>query len=181
MKEKIICIPAEGKEEEIRGYHYFKLQESNDNLLLFCAYGGMNFIRKYLEFDASFHFPIQKMPEVVKAMTDAFYLCNPWEPGKDNGFGVELEDSYFSASLEFADWMPSPYFMDCFFIAQRNFREDEKEIHETITLRWDADTMEKVPLKGTRVMPKSLAALIKGLRDFYNEWQKGHLEFERMK
>jgi|GEM_PF-2740674 len=191
MKEKIICEFLR-KNGDVDIYDCFRFVCENDSILkLYYIQKMRDFALdwllnkadnpEYKIFGSRLHFPMEKVPEVVKAMTDAFYLCNPWEPGKDNGFGVELEDSYFSASLEFADWMPSPYFMDCFFIAQRNFREDEKEIHETITLRWDADTMEKVPLKGTRVMPKSLAALIKGLRDFYNEWQKGHLEFERMK
>lgn len=59
--------------------------------------------------------------------------------------------------------------------------QDGDKIWEDFTMRWDMETMSKVPLKGTRVMPKSLAALIKGLRDFYNEWQKAHPKCERMK
>ncbi len=121
----------------------------------------MNFIRKYLEFDASFHFPIQKMPEVVKAMTDAFYLCNPIE-GRW-GYTVVFPDSEFRAAMSFDErsWVMDEYSL---------IQDDNDKIWEDIDLHWDADTMEKVPLKGMRVMPKSLAALIKGLRDFYNEW-----------
>lgn len=171
MKEKIICIPAERKEEEIRGYHYFKLQESKGNLLLFCAYGGMNFIRKYLEFDASFHFSMEKVPEVVRTMTDAFYLGNPLE-GRWS-YTIALPDSEFTAGLSFDErsWVMDEYSL---------IQDDGDKIWEDIDLYWDMETMSKVPLKGTRVMPKSLAALIKGLRDFYNEWQKAHPEFERI-
>ena len=189
MKEKIIWEFLE-KNGDIEIYDCFRFVCEDDAIL------KLYYIRKmkdfaldwlmnkadnpeYKIFGSRLHFPMEKVPEVVKTMTDAFYLCNPWEPGKD-GFVVKLEDSYFSASIVFADWMPSPYFMDSFFIAQRNFREDERQIHETINLEWDMETMSKVPLNGMRVMPKSLAALIKGLRDFYNEWQKAHPECERM-
>lgn len=131
----------------------------------------MNFIRKYLEFDASFHFPMEKIPEVVKTMADAFYLGNPLE-GRW-GYTITLPDSKFRAAMSFDErsWVMDEY----------SLIQDGDKIWEDIDLYWDMETMSKVPLKGTRVMPKSLAALIKGLRDFYNEWQKAHPECERMK
>ncbi len=132
----------------------------------------MEYIEKYLEFDARLHFPMEKVPEVVKTMTDAFYLCDPLEARW--GYEIALPDSEFGAGMSFDErsWVMDEYSL---------IQDDNDKIWESITLEWDAETEEKVPLKGMRVMPKSLAALIKGLRDFYNEWQKEHPECERMK
>ncbi len=172
MKEKIICIPANGKENgDLRNYHYFQLSVSADNMLqLNCDDGPMEYIEKYLDFEARFHFPMEKVPEVVKTMMDAFYLCDLY---LRLSYTITLPDSEFTAGLDFNEMHKD---MDGYTLLQ-----DGDKIWEDITLRWDVETDQKVPLEGTRVMPKSLAALIKGLRDFYNEWQKGHPECERLK
>lgn len=173
MKEKIICIPAEGKEKgDLRNYHYFQLCISADNVLqLNFSEGPMEYIEKYLKFSSRCHFPMEKISEVVKTMTDAFYLGNPLE-GRWS-YTIALPDSKFTAGLSFDE---RSWNMDMYSLIQ----DDGDKIWESIRLEWDMETMSKVPLKSTRVMPKSLAALIKGLRDFYNEWQKAHPECERM-
>ncbi|MBD5437159.1 MAG: hypothetical protein HDR37_01035 [Treponema sp.] len=114
---------------------------------------------------------MEKISEVVKTMTDAFYLGNPLE-GRWS-YTIALPDSKFTAGLSFDE---RSWNMDMYSLIQ----DDGDKIWESIRLEWDMETMSKVPLKSTRVMPKSLAALIKGLRDFYNEWQKAHPEFERI-
>ena len=126
---------------------------------------------EYKIFGSRLHFPMEKIPEVVKTMTDAFYLGNPLE-GRWS-YTIALPDSEFTAGLSFDErsWVMDEYSL---------IQDDGDKIWEDIDLYWDMETMSKVPLKGTRVMPKSLAALIKGLRDFYNEWQKAHPECERM-
>ena len=173
MKEKIICIPAEWKEKgDLRNYHYFQLCVSDDDMLqLNFSEGPMEYIEKYLKFSSRLRFPMERVPEVVKTMTDAFYLGNPLE-GRW-GYTIALPDSKFRAGLSFDErsWVMDEYSL---------IQDDNDKIWEHIRLEWDMETMSKVPLKGTRVMPKSLAALIEGLRDFYNEWQKAHPEFERI-
>ena len=173
MKEKIICEPCQGKEKGVlRRYHYFKISGKKDILIIEYTSGPMEYIEKYLEFDASFHFPMEKIPDVVKTMTDAFYLCNPLE-GRW-GYTIALPDSKFRAAMSFNEMY---WVMDEYSLVQ----DDGDKIWEDIDLYWDMETKSKVPLKGTRVMPKSLDALIKGLRDFYNEWQKDHPECEQLK
>lgn len=172
MKEKVICEPCQGKEKGIlRRYHYFKISEKKDILIIEYTSGPMEYIEKYLDFDACLHIPMKRVPEVVKTMTDAFYLGNPLE-GRWS-YTIALPDSEFTAGLSFDErsWVMDEYSL---------IQDDGDKIWEDIDLYWDMETMSKVPLKGTRVMPKSLAALIKGLRDFYNEWQKAHPECERM-
>ncbi len=131
----------------------------------------MEYIEKYLKFSSRLHFPMEKVPEVVKTMTDAFYLC---DLEVRLSYTITLPDSEFTAGLDFNEMYRH---MNEYSLIQ----DDNDKIWEDIDLEWDMETMGKVPLEGTRVMPKSLAALIKGLRDFYNEWQKEHPEFERMK
>ncbi len=168
MKEKIICEPCQGKEKGIlRRYHYFRISEEKDFLILEYTSGPMEYIEKYLEFDACLHLPMEKVPEVVKTMTDAFYLCDSYVR---LSYTITLPDSEFTAGLNFNEMHKD---MDGY-----TFLQDSDKIWECIDLEWDAETDQKVPLEGTRVMPKSLAALIKGLRDFYNEWQKEHPELE---
>lgn len=181
MKEKIICEFLR-KNGDVDIYDCFRFVCENDSILkLYYIQKMKDFALdwllnkadnpEYKIFGSRLHFPMEKVPEVVKTMTDAFYLCDPLEARWS--YTIALPDSEFTAGLDFDE---RSWVMDGYTLLQ-----DGDKIWEDFTMRWDAETEEKVPLKGTRVMPKSLAALIKGLRDFYNEWQKEHPEFERMK
>ena len=181
MKEKIIWEFLE-KNGDIEIYDCFRFVCEDDAIL------KLYYIRKmkdfaldwlmnkadnpeYKIFGSRLHFPMEKIPDVVKTMTDAFYLGNPLE-GRWS-YTIALPDSEFTAGLSFDErsWVMDEYSL---------IQDDGDKIWEDIDLYWDMETKSKVPLKGTRVMPKSLAALIEGLRDFYNEWQKAHPECERM-
>lgn len=181
MKEKIIWEFLE-KNGDIEIYDCFRFVCEDDAIL------KLYYIRKmkdfaldwlmnkadnpeYKIFGSRLHFPMEKIPEVVKTMTDAFYLGNPLEARLS--YTIALPDSEFTAGLSFDErsWVMDEYSL---------IQDDGDKIWEDIDLYWDMETMSKVPLNGMRVMPKSLAALIKGLRDFYNEWQKAHPECERM-
>lgn len=181
MKEKIICEFLE-KNGDVKIYDCFRFICEDDAIL------KLYYIRKmkdfaldwlmnkadnpeYKIFGSRLHFPMEKIPDVVKTMTDAFYLCDPLEARLS--YTIALPDSECTAGLSFDErsWVMDEYSL---------IQDDGDKIWEDIDLYWDMETMSKVPLNGMRVMPKSLAALINGLRDFYNEWQKAHPECERM-
>lgn len=132
---------------------------------------------KFYAFGSHFHFPMVKVPEIVKGMTEIFYTCNPW---KDNwGAGVELDDSRIGFGIQFDERTEK---MKYFYIVQSNGKDygEDGFLHESIDLDW-ADAADVYVDDKKRIMPKGLAVLIKGIKDYYNTWQKEHPEYEKIK
>lgn len=177
MKDKIILDKKSVNEEIGLIYHYYKLTEENNVMNIYYSNGSKNYLEKYLEIDVHFHFPMAKVPEIVKAMTEIFYTCNPWKGIWSKT--VDLDDSGISFSMDFDERLQR---MQRFTIIQSNDKDigEEGVIFETVHLEWkDADPVYADDKK--RKMPKGLAVLIKGIKDYYNAWQKEHPEYERIK
>ena len=177
MKEKIILDKKRENEEIGLIYHYYKFTEENNVMHIYYTSGCKEYLEKYLEIDVHFHFPMVKVPEIVKAMTDAFYTCHPWKCNW--GSGVDLDDSGIGFGINFDERTEK---MKCYYILQSNGKRygDDGYIHEMLDLDW-ADAADVYVDDKKRIMPKGLAVLIKGIKDYYNEWQKEHPEYERIK
>ena len=177
MKEKIILDKEKDFEEVGISYHYYKLTEENNVMNIYYTSGCKEYLEKYLEIDVHFHFPMAKVPEIVKAMTGIFYTCNPWKGIWSKT--VDLDDSQIHFGPNFEERLQR---MTSYTITQENGKDigEEGVIFETVDLEWeDAEPVYVEDKK--RKMPKGLAVLIKGIKDYYNAWQKEHPEYEGIK
>ena len=177
MKEKIILDKKRGNKEIGLIYHYYKIIEENNVMHIYYTSGSKNYLEKYLEIDVHFHFPMAKVPEIVKAMTEIFYTCNPWKGIWSKT--VDLDDSQIHFGPNFEERLQR---MTSYTITQKNGKQygEEGVIFETVDLEWENAEPVYVEDK-KRKMPKGLAVLIKGIKDYYNKWQKEHPEYERIK
>ena len=187
MKEKIIC-DFDCEVENIKIFKCYRLVVDENNIMhLYYACKEKEFAidiitnktndETFYVFGNHFHFPMAKVPEVVKAMTECFYTCNPWK--NIWGISVDLDDSSISFSINFEERLQR---MNRYTIYQTNGKHygEEGRIHESVDLEWeDAEPVYADDKK--RKMPKGLAVLIKGIKDYYNAWQKEHPEYERIK
>lgn len=177
MKEKIILDKKSVNEEIGLIYHYYKLTGENNDMHIYYTNGSKNYLEKYLKIQAHFHFPMVKVPEIVKAMTEIFYTCNPWKGIWSSS--VDVGDSKIHVGPNFDERSER---IKSYTIFQTNDKDigEEGVIFETVDLQWEDAAPVYVNDK-KRIMPKGLAVLIKGIKDYYNAWQKEHPEYEKIK
>ena len=174
MKEKIIC-DFDCEVENIKIFKCYRLVVDENNIMhLYYACKEKEFAidiitnktndKTFYVFGNHFHFPMAKVPEIVKGMTEIFYTCNPW---KGNwGLGVELDDSRIGFGIQFDERTEK---MKYYYIVQSNGKDygEDGFLHESIDLDW-ADAADVYADDKNRIMPKGLAVLIKGIKDYYN-------------
>jgi hypothetical protein len=167
-KEKLILAEKfnEGKYRKI--FHHIILEEKNDSLELRLEGENENRPCPYEEMD-KITMPMMLVPEYQAMILKGFYDPSPAPHEK-----IETEKYLYKYSS----------FYDERADAIKKINLVQKPINMQgviiIELEWNTIKIPRTPVSA-RVMPESLAWLVKNLKAIYNDWQKDHPECEKMK
>ena len=181
IKEK--CNVYDDEEGKWYMYHYFDINIDKDTITVKVADCGEDFSEEKNSYDAIWHIPVQKVPELIKNITEYFYTFNPYKETDWEKYYTNLGDSFFEFDLNLDE--RSLEFKNIW-LGQSNdhkiFWDKGAEIYiHGFTMEWNDKYATPMELEGKRIMPKSLKAFLEGMKKTYNTWQKKHPDYERIK
>jgi hypothetical protein len=169
-KEKLLLAKKFNQGKYRTKYHRFILEEKDDILELRFAVE---------EYKTRFNCPYDEMDKITMPMTlvpeyQAMILKGFYDPDGAAYETIETEKYLYKYSSLYDERADA--------IKKINLVQRLIDTHDVviIELEWNIIDIPRAPLSA-RVMPESLAWLVKNLKSIYNEWQKDHPECEKIR
>jgi hypothetical protein len=166
-KEKLIV--SHKYDDGVKFFHHIILEENKDELEFRLQGESKEQVCPYEEMD-KITMPMTLVPEYQAMILKGFY--DPERVSSKEIFYENCKYCFDSFYDERAD-----------VISKIELCQDCRPTSDNLTvieLEWNVIKIPRAPVSA-RVMPESLAWLVKNLKAIYNDWQKDHPECEKMK
>ena len=166
-KEKLIV--SHKYDDGIKFFHHIILEEKKDELEFRLQGESKEQVCPYEEMD-KITMPMTLVPEYQAMILKEFY-----DPERAPHGRIENRNCLYTYSAFYDERADA--------ISKIELCQDCRPSGDSLTLidlEWNVIKIPRAPVSA-RVMPESLAWLIKKLKAIYNDWQKDHPECEKMK
>jgi hypothetical protein len=165
-KEKLIV--SHKYDDGVKFFHHIILEEKKDELEFRLQGESKEQVCPYEEMD-KITMPMTLVPEYQAMILKGFY-----DPERSSSQEIEYRDCEYSFSSFYDERADA--------ISKIELCQDWPDGDKIVRmeLEWNIIKIPRAPVSA-KVMPESLAWLVKNLKAIYNDWQKDHPECERMK